>query len=525
MKLQAMTIGLCLVAFGPIAVLGTTGASAQNSGKPEPESTYVDAASSTPGSHFDTSIRASLGLLPLTEPLAIQVGPVRMTQREASAYAAYAKASASIKGALVQLKNSPGVIGMEFDPKILSPAIVVRLGTDGTSEPRGIKEIGAAGFQIRYQRTGFSSIEFRAVRDAFARHVFGIKTEGLDIDPDIHPAATALETVDRTDVLVSELLASLNTSGIEVLDVLLPAGVSKIIISVDGKVENDARSLINSDLRQMVDVQAGQRRASIQASGPWPAGSASFSGRLASEAWARGGKQLDNGCTSGPVVRNILTNVDYVLTAGHCYSATGQTATMGGGQVAMTTVAVCDIRVNPNCSPLSYGGVDVTKLAINSGTATGWFIWQAWPSGLAAQTISYTDSTVGSYDLEDGVPLICVEGASPLKFSSIINAASACGIVGGWSVDGFKYLNMYPGQAVCPGDSGSYIRRPTGYGGSWNSGIMSAVGSGEGNTLPNGCWMRSGDASPPVQSFLTTFWKAHIWDNFNTGSSLWPKTW
>ena len=146
----------------------------------------------------------------------------------------------------------------------------------------------------------------------------------------------------------------------------------------------------------------------------------------------------------------------------------------------VTLFASCNISQNRSCSPNTYGGVDTSVWNIASGTATGWFVHQGPGSG-GNQGIAYTDNTVGSKMLNGGEELICIEGASPAKYSGGLTAISSCGTAIGWSGSGFFRINMHQENAICEGDSRGYLRNPTGSSGSWNAGHFGRLSQ---KTLP-----------------------------------------
>jgi hypothetical protein len=170
--------------------------------------------------------------------------------------------------------------------------------------------------------------------------------------------------------------------------------------------------------------------------------------------------------------------------------------------------------------------------------STGWFVHQG-PGTAGApfqpwnQGPNYFDNTLGSFDLSYGIPFICVEGASSSKYIGLLSltAESACGQAGnvyantewqGGDLAGLYMITLYPGHATCGGDSGSYIRRPNGAGGSWNAGTFSGH-SGQGLGLGFNCFMSQNGAWNI--GYLTTFWKAHLYVKDQTGRQIWAKTW
>ena len=225
------------------------------------------------------------------------------------------------------------------------------------------------------------------------------------------------------------------------------------------------------------------------------------------------------------------------MSAGHCYDGTepplspSSPASVSGASV--TIGGSCNVSTAPLCAPsYTYGGIDASVWTMNSGvSATGWFVHQAPappPFSQAVQGTAYTDLTINSLDLNNGDPMICIEGASTNKYDSAVSATSACGIAGGFTGAGFQILQMYPYNPVCRGDSGGYIRHPTGYGGSYNAGHFRAVSATE---VPEslGCWMRTvgpfGTQSPALHAQINTFWKTHLWFQSISGRLLWTKTW
>jgi hypothetical protein len=262
----------------------------------------------------------------------------------------------------------------------------------------------------------------------------------------------------------------------------------------------------------------------------------------------RGGKQMGVGCTTAAVVRDSTTNEDFVLTAAHCVSP-GQTTSVGGS-ASVTDLIECQ-DVSYSTSPRTctdslnapHRGLDVALMTLPSGTGT--FVHQA-PGYLIpgtpywAQGQTYLDATLGSFDLVAGIHNTCVEGASDLKYQGVYNldARSSCGLSGSddgttWQIGdlhGLFGVAIYPQNSICQGDSGGYIRRPDGYGGSWNGGTFSGFSGGQliGPWAPPQSFCRTSigpSQGTHVNVFVTTFWKANLYIDAASGRQIWAKTW
>jgi hypothetical protein len=410
-----------------------------------------------------------------------------------------------------------------------------------------VDKLAAGGFKATVRQAPFSKRQYLSVRDAFA------EARGINTQSDIDGRPRVKLVKDEGYVAaVTELLDSFANAGVEFRGSRYPGNDPRVHVVVPERDVARAQALIPKQLGHMVSVVAGGLSRKKQMAGPWAGGTAGQSGRNAPSTIVRGGKQVDTvGCSSGPVVRNGA-GTDYATTAGHCFVDEGYTSVPVGQVVnissaATTLLQACVVDWLPSCSPYTWGGVDAALLSLNSGTtALGWFVHQAWPGNQQVQTQSFTDQTIGSWDLTPGQHLICAEGASPSKFNSsaasAINAASSCGISIGWTDDGYYYLHNYPFQPICGGDSGAYVRRPvfneppftSGLPTSYNAGIFVSGDDPDPETEPNdplwvpgtdhNCIMRN-NTSRQYEMYVTSYWKFHTWVWLTRFEAVWAKTW
>jgi hypothetical protein len=478
-------------------------------------------------------IRKALGLSPTPlESTTVNVGPVLLTKAEANQFARFDAMKDGSKDLLTELLGDTNVISYSFSGHIFDPEIYIwKDNREQSSRLDNItSKLSTAGFRVTVQEMPFSKGNYLAARNASSRELFGFDIN-VDINPRVQQKLTLTKADEAAAIEITEMIKQLRSQGIKVFDTYLPGEKPVIELVVDERHIELVNSKIPKTLAGMVFAVSGGASLQTQAAGPWTGLGAAWSGRLANESVARGGKRFTvNGvsCSSGPVIRSQY-NQDFVVSAGHCAnSILSGSADASGTSVSL--FASCNVSQNPNCSPNTYGGVDASVWTANA--ATGWFVHQGPGSG-GNQGTAYTDNTVGSSDLSAGDELICIEGASPAKYNSGINAISSCGTAVGWSGSGFYRLNMYQGNAICQGDSGGYVRKPTGFSGSWNAGHFRAIDSENpqpsflgGTSIGNGCHMRSGlSANYYLFALVTTFWKTHVWLNSSTGHSAWAKTW
>jgi hypothetical protein len=478
-------------------------------------------------------IRESIGLpaLPASSERTVEVGPITLAASEAETYARFEKMKQEAQELLWLLLGDPTVISYRYDTSITKPSVTIWTSNDAASPdlPEYKKRLSELGFLVAVKSVLYSKGDYLAVRNASSHELFGFSTEA-DINPRVKQRIELTENNLETGQAVVGLIRTLKSKGFDVYNTYLPSDEPIIELEVSTEALKDAASMDLSKLRGTLLITEGFPSVSTQAAGPWPGVGTTWSGRLAVEGIARGGKRFSGSgsCSSGPVVRSQY-GTDYILSAGHCYNGLdGLSPTPTGSQtgVPLTIFASCNTKTAVNCSPYTYGGVDSSVWNISIGSATGWFVHQAPGSG-PDQGTAYTDLTIGSFDVNPGDPLICVEGASIHKYGggSGLNAVSSCGVGADWSGDGFQEINMYPGNGVCSADSGGYVRKPSGYSyGSYNAGTMQ--GAITSITGIDGCWVRASSSSPRLGAKITTFYKTHVWlHNLTQGTSVWAKTW
>ena len=97
-----------------------------------------------------------------------------------------------------------------------------------------------------------------------------------------------------------------------------------------------------------------------------------------------------------------------------------------------------------------------------------WMTHGTYSGGIQGQGAAYLDVTNNTGNFIDGIPT-CMEGASDLKFGSSFqyhDHGTMCGTHSYYDVYGFGRVDLWENNVVCGGDSGSYIRRNNGPGGS-----------------------------------------------------------
>jgi hypothetical protein len=202
--------------------------------------------------------------------------------------------------------------------------------------------------------------------------------------------------------------------------------------------------------------------------------------RVSAASSARSGKQLlkdgSDKCSTGPMVRNTNTNAVYVMTAGHCLDSN-----FPNWQLGWTTGGVTlNYVVNSRCNYCVWG---VDAVLLQSPTVSNQFIWQeaGWYNNGQQQGQSYLDTIIGTQPSASGMNWTCLEGASGWKYPGwyTIDARSSCGLAQVRTGNGFRQVELYDLNLVCGGDSGGLVRRPTGYGGSWVLGLLSARNGAE----------------------------------------------
>ena len=496
----------------------------------------IKAAGESGDSATESHIRESIGLPARpTSARTVEVGPLTLSASEAETFARFGKMKEQAQELSWLVLGDPTVISYVYDTNISKPAVTIWTSNDGPSPslPDYMKQLSQLGFSVVVKSVPYSKGDYLAVRNASSRELFGIATD-VDINPRVKQRIELTDENLAAGEAAVELIRNLRSKGFGVYDTYLPSDepIVELVMSAEGLKDSASTDL--SKLNGTMVLKKGSPAVATQAGGPWPGSGTTWSGRLLIEANARGGKRFSGSgsCTSGPVVRSQY-GTDYIFSAGHCYDGQyGTTPTPSGttSGVAVAIFASCNVSNVPTCSPNTYGGVDTSVWSITSGGATGWFVHQGPPPPpylSSVQGTAYTDATLGSLDLNAGDPLVCIEGASVNKYggSSNLNAISSCGVAGGWSGAGYQYLNMYPGNGICHGDSGAYVRNPSGGSGSYNAGNFRGVAS---TSIPEigGCWVRVGNSAPALPAQITTFYKAHLWlHNLTGGVSVWSKTW
>jgi hypothetical protein len=485
----------------------------------------------------EIALRESLGFSAQSkDKKEVLVGPLLLSLGEARAFETLGKMKESTNEALIDALGDPAVVSVVYGANVNRPSATFWVGTDEESKlDQFVNSFTANGFEVTVRKTAYSKGDYLAAREAAAHDLWGFSTE-MDINPRVTQrgvvSAANIETGNQT----LELLGSLKKQGIQVFDAFLPANDPTIQLVVSRGAKERATAAVPASLRSLVFIQEGSPTEQAQAGGPWAGIGTSWSGRLQIENVVRGGKRFSSAhsCSTGPAVRD-QTGKDYIVSAGHCYDGVAAplnpvpNASVGG--VPITMFASCNLSTYASCSPYTYGGVD-SSLWTSSNTITGWFVHQA-PAiwlGSQFQGTAYTDVTLGSKDLNPGDQLICIEGASLNKYSgaSGSSATSSCGVAAGWSLSGFQYLNMYPGNPICSGDSGGYVRNPSGAisGGSFNAGHFRGIASHD-NPVVGGCAERYSNSSPALPAQIVTFYKTHLWISYHTsgGVTIWAKTW
>ena len=457
------------------------------------------------------------------------VGPLLLTDREADITERYLKITRNAAVDIEALEADPRVISVNWDLDVNTPQLVVWLGP---STPDAFLASYRAKFRdvvVSIRRASFTNDAYLATYDMLQSSIYGRDSSEVLVSG----KSRGYRISRDTDSALSELRSQLGKLKVQPIrfrtNLGSPTFEPRIVVEVE-ESELVRVPQLPASLQALIAFDRAVPHFKAQATPAWPGGSSTFSGRVeTSNSIIRGGKQIPSlGCSTGPVVRDQF-NVDFVMTAGHCSepgTSSGPFA-VGGGSISRNVTCDTDVpgSIGTTCPPNTPLGVDVALMSINAGsTATGWFVHQAWPGDTGIQQTSYTAATDGSFDLTPGLHLICLEGASPAKFGTNISASSTCGISQGFDSGGFYKFTLYPRQPVCQGDSGAYIRRPTGTGSAWNAGILSYVATA---TPPStgGCYMRTGDTSAPIDVGLTTFWKAHLYVQYATGRSVWSKTW
>jgi hypothetical protein len=486
----------------------------------------------------EIALRGSLGFpAQPREKKEILVGPLLLSANEARAFETLGKMKETAAQTSLEALGDPAIVSLVYGADVLHPSVTLWVGPDENSKLGEFQTaLVAIGFKVTVQKTAFSKANYLAARDAAAHELWGFSTA-----MDINPRVTQKGVVNAENLAVgqeiAELIRSLRKQGIEVFDGYLPSANPTIQLLISRGATARATSMVPSSLVGLVSVQEGGPIQQAQAGGPWAGSGTTWSGRLQPENVVRGGKRFSSSartCTTGPAVRD-QTGRDYIVAAGHCYDGVSlplnpqPNASVGG--VSITLFASCNLSTYASCSPYTYGGVD-SSLWTSSNTITGWFVHQAPHPLLGAQYqgTAYTDATIGSKDLNAGDQLICIEGASVNKYggASGSSATSACGVAAGWSLGGFYYLNMYPGNTICVGDSGGYVRNPSGAfsGGSYNAGHFRGFPE-SGNPEVGGCVTRYTSSSPELPAQVVTFYKTHLWISYHTsgGVTIWAKTW
>ena len=473
------------------------------------------------------------------------VGAVRLSEDELSTYRSYTtftnefvefkENQPSLSSVLEEL---PQVVSLAFSGTVAKPRLDVFLGrdTDAAQEAKTLELVPAP---VRAQ----VSLHYRIYTKVEINRLVEELGAALSTDKSVQEGLTRLE----------------GDAGIKVAGAAFGGSADGVVVYASRHQFARARSSGRFDSRVVglsnaLDVSkyfgTAVPVALIERGDPVPTQATSITRTSSEGSLVRGGKAMTNGCTTSAVVRDSTTSEDFVLTAAHCVSP-GQTTNVGGS-AAITNIAECQDVTYPSpyqatCTDSvgkPYRGLDVALMSIPSGT--GWFVHQA-PGYLIpgtpywTQGQTYLDATLGSFDLVAGIHNTCVEGASNLKYQGVYNldARSSCGLTGGddgttWQVgdlQGLFAVAIYPQNSVCQGDSGAYIRRPDGYGGSWNGGTLSGINGGGqliGPWAPPASFCRTSvgpTTGTHVNMYVTSFWKTHLYIKAATGREIWAKTW
>jgi hypothetical protein len=261
---------------------------------------------------------------------------------------------------------------------------------------------------------------------------------------------------------------------------------------------------------------------------------------------ARGGKHLSDTshCTTGPTMTTQNTP-ELITTAGHCFlNGTGTEANVPPfptdrvGTAGVYMGIACDRCVSPGAGPINWNnppqwwwgqGVDVSLLFYTNGNPTqrgynrSWFVW-----GDANGDMWY-DRQAQQGDMWNGQQPVCVEGATDASAKPQgYWQKSMCGVANGSSQDDFRQVNLYMGERICGGDSGSLVNVPSyGYAGrqygATINGLLSAMAFGtvwttqypitsgpnigQWGPVVNGC--RQSNAQQATTVYVSSMWKIH----------------
>ena len=308
---------------------------------------------------------------------------------------------------------------------------------------------------------------------------------------------------DRTSFDARALVETIRSLGFEPIGVTRSPFVDRVILTIpDSDFDSfpgnisEMESRLGSELSRLVTFRPGTGLKKTQATSET---------RLTWTGLARSGKRMNmigGFCTSGPIVFDQNSGQRYVMTAGHCQTAGSQASADAAGVVGSYVV-------NSRCDYCAWG-VDAVLFAIPSWTASNQFIWQPngwWDGSIQQQGQTYLDLMIGATPAASGMNWVCLEGSSPDKYSSNqpgVDARSTCGISFGRDGTGMREVHLYDDNAICGGDSGGLVRRPTGYGGSWTLGLVSARGHSQHPVLPD-CSQRVGGSSYPAGMWFSEF--------------------
>lgn len=296
----------------------------------------------------ERGVRVGMGLSDApTEALTEQVGPLRLTKKEAALYAAHEKALQAANTDLVEIARKPGVIGTWIDDWKTNK-LVVWIDKSGRGERADLKQIQLAGFKTFVQLKTFTKDEFLTARDALAEA--GGTSTHVDIDGRPRQEYVRVPEIEQG---IRDMITAIDTEKIDILGTIQEAKDPAIVLRVDPSSIGRVQQIVPKVLSGIVRVQPGSKIKKAQQAGPWFGGD----GRTHASTIIRGGKQINGGiCTSGPVVRST-GGVDYATTAGHCFTSAAATTliptniNMAGAGARVIHACVTDWT---NCSPNTY---------------------------------------------------------------------------------------------------------------------------------------------------------------------------